>query len=140
LPGTWQLLSRIDVDEAGNPVAEPTLGSDPIALLIYDEAGNFAAQFMKRDRASADGSEPKVAGANNTRAQGGYDAYFGRYTVDDASGAVTQTLIGALSRESVGLQITRVMQVEGDHLVIELKTTGSSGEPVMRTLRWRRVG
>lgn len=140
LPGTWQLLSRTDVSEAGLPVDEPTLGSDPIALLIYDTAGNFAAQFMKRDRTASTQQESKTAGANNTRAQGGYDAYFGRYTVDDSTGVVTQTLVGALSRESVGLEISRAMLVEGDHLSIQLKTTSTSSEPVVRTLRWRRVG
>jgi len=43
LIGTWRLLSRIDRDASGNPVDEPTLGSDPVALLFFDGAGNFAA-------------------------------------------------------------------------------------------------
>ena len=50
LPGTWSLLSRIDLTAAGTRHPEPSLGDDPIALLIYDRAGHFAAQFMKRDR------------------------------------------------------------------------------------------
>jgi hypothetical protein len=29
---------------------------------------------------------------NNSRAQGGYDAYFGTYTIDDANNTVTRTL------------------------------------------------
>jgi len=140
LPGTWELLSRTDVNAAGEPQNEASLGSDPIALLIYDRSGHFAAQFMKRDRSATVIIDPQSAGSNNTRAQGGYDAYFGSYSVDDAAGSVNQRLVGALSAESVGLEITREMQVEGDCLVISLRTTSSTGEPVTRTLIWKRVG
>jgi Lipocalin-like domain len=140
LPGTWELLSRIDVDDSGEARIEPTLGSDPVALLIYDRSGHFAAQFMKRDRSTTAIMDAPTAGSNNTRAEGGYDAYFGTYTVDDATGTVTQRLIGALSVESVGMEISRGMKVDGDHLIITLRTSSVSGQPVTRTLTWKRVG
>jgi hypothetical protein len=76
LPGIWQLLSRIDVITSGDQRLEPSLGEDPLALLIYDRSGHFAAQFMRRDR-SADTPDGPSAAKNNSRAQGGYDAYFG---------------------------------------------------------------
>src|SRR5215475_13815393 len=102
LPGTWLLVSRIDLGADGERRSEPMLGEDPVALLIYDRAGHFAAQFMKRDRSSgvADASAV-VVGKNNSRAQGGYDAYFGTYKVDDHASTVTQHLFGALSQENV---------------------------------------
>ena len=140
LPGTWELLSRTDVDDAGEPQSEPSLGADPIALLIYDRAGHFSAQFMKRDRSAAAVVDVSTAGSNNTRAQGGYDAYFGRYTVDDATRTVTQRLVGALSIESVGVEVTREMRVDDDRLVISLRTTSLTGKPVTRSLTWKRVG
>src|SRR3954452_114809 len=139
LPGSWQLLSRIDVTASGERRHEPSLGEDPIALLIYDRGGNFAAQFMRRDRSVAVPDGPSGA-RNNSRAQGGYDAYFGTYTIDDAAGSVTQHLLGALSREHVGAVLTRAMAVEGDRLVIELDTNAADGTAVTRTLTWRRVG
>jgi hypothetical protein len=139
LPGTWQLLSRIDVTAAGERRPEPSLGEDPIALLIYDRGGNFAAQFMRRDR-TVDAPDGPSGASNNSRAQGGYDAYFGTYTIDDENATVTQRLTGALSRENVGLVLTRAMQVEGDRLVIKLDTNAADGTPVTRTLTWRRVG
>ncbi len=139
LPGTWELLSRIDVAEAGVLQPEPDLGQDPVALLIYDRSGRFAAQFMKRDRSAADLVTSGAAGANNSRAVGGYDAYFGTYVVDDSKNTVTQRLLGSLSPENVGLTLTREMLVAGDQLVISLRTT-VAGEAVTRTLTWRRVG
>ena len=139
LPGTWELISRIDVTASGERRPEPSLGDNPIAVLIYDRSGHFAAQFMKRDRSAAAADGPPGA-SNNSRAVGGYDAYFGTYTVDDTQGTVTQRLVGALSKENVGHVLTRAMTVEGDALTIELQTTSSQGEAVTRTLRWKRVG
>jgi Lipocalin-like domain len=143
LIGTWELLSRVDRTAAGERRVEPSLGDDPIALLYYDRSGHFAAQFMKRDRtavpqpvavASAQGAK------NNSRAQGGYDAYFGTYTVDDIHGTVTQRLMGALSPENVGQVLTRSMIVDGDQLTIAIDMTAPDGVPVTRTLVWRRAG
>ena len=139
LPGTWELVSRVDVTDSGERRVEPSLGDDPIAILIYDRSGHFAAQFMKRDR-SMPVPEVATGAPNNSRAQGGYDAYFGSYTVDDARGEVTQRLLGALSSENVGHVLTRAMAVDGNRLSIALRTASASGEPVTRTLVWRRVG
>jgi hypothetical protein len=140
LPGTWQLLSRRDVNDAGEQRVDPALGADPVALLIYDRSGHFAAQFMKRDRSSGAVVDAPVAGPNNSRAQGGYDAYFGTYAVDDAAGVVTQTLLGALSAENVGMVVTRAMQVANDRLTITLRTNSAAAEAVTRTLIWQRIG
>jgi hypothetical protein len=145
LVGTWQLVSRIDLTTSGERRPEPSLGEEPIALLYYDLSGHFAAQFMKRDRTMSRVPDADTAGAgagapNNSRAQSGYDAYFGTYTVDDARGTVTQRLLGALSAENVGQVLTRAMTVEGDTLTITLQTSAADGEPVTRTLVWRRVG
>ena len=94
---------------------------------------------MKRDRSAVVDDAP-AAGANNSRARGGYDAYFGTYAVNDADATVTQRLLGALSAENVGIVLTRGMTVEDDRLTIEVPTTSPQGEPVVRTLIWKRVG
>jgi lipocalin-like protein len=140
LIGTWELLSREDVTPDGERRVEPNLGSDPVAYLIYDATGHFAVQFMRRDRTTvqANAETRPAGGANNTGAVGGYDAYFGRYTVAD--GAVTQELVGALSSADVGKVVTRQFRITGGELVIALQTTAGDGAPVTRTLRWRRVG
>lgn len=139
LTGSWELLSRTDVGADGQPRVDPLLGSDPIALLIYNGAGRFSAQFMKRDRTQPF-EGPAASGPNNTGAVGGYDAYFGTYSVNDATGEVTQTLTGSLSPKNVGMTLTRAMSVEDDRLTIQLATAAVDGTPVVRTLLWRRVG
>lgn len=138
LPGTWLLESRIDVTTTGERHPDPLLGEEPIALLIYDRTGHFAAQFMKKDRSHAVATGPANA-KNNTQAQGGYDAYFGTYAVDDTKGIVTQTLLGSLAASNVGMVLSRAMEVRGDSLFIKLDTTAADGIPVVRTLTWRRL-
>jgi len=76
LPGTWQLLSRIDVTAAGERRPEPALGEDPLAVLIYDRSGHFAAQFMRRDcpgvtTADADAARIRLDEAVQRLEQGG---------------------------------------------------------------------
>lgn len=139
LVGTWELLSREDVTSNGERRIEPNLGSDPVAYLMYDATGHFAVQFMRRDRKAgqADVGRQLSGGANNTGAVGGYDAYFGRYTVAD--GAVTQELVGALSPGDVGKVVTREFRIIAGELVISLETTASDGTAVTRTLRWKRL-
>ncbi len=140
LVGTWKLLSRIDRNRAGVQIAEPSLGSDPVALLVFDGGGNFSAQFMRREPGAPPGDEGGAAPTNNSRPRGGYDAYFGTYVADDASGIVRTLLVGALSREYVGQEFIRHVAVEGDTLTLRLDTQSSHGEPVVRTLTWRRAG
>jgi hypothetical protein len=139
LVGTWRLVAREDRTLDGEPRTDPVLGSDPVAILIYDAGGSFAAQFMRRDRSIvATPTAPAVPGSNNSTAVNGYDAYFGTYTVDDSSGTVTQTLQGAISAADVGKVVTREMRVIDGKLTIQLQTTNPSGEPILRTLRWTR--
>jgi hypothetical protein len=140
LVGTWELLSREDVTSNGQRRTDPVLGANPVAYLMYDAAGHFSVQFMRRDRGSAQDTteQSQVSIANNSSAIHGYSAYFGRYTVG-TDGTVTQELVGALSPGDVGKVVTRRFRANGAELVIDLETTASDGEPVTRTLRWRRV-
>ena len=140
LIGTWELLTREDRTSSGERSVDPGLGEDPVALLIYDGGGHFAAQFMRRERALVPDTKSTVAVPNNSRARGGYDAYCGTYSIDDANSTVTQCFIGALSPEKIGLVVTRRMKVVGDELVIRLDTATCDAVPITRTLKWKRVG
>jgi len=137
--GAWEVESRIDRTADGATVEEPQLGTDPVALIYFDASGRFAAQFMRRSPVDAAATQAVGdAAPNNSRAVSGYDAYFGKYAVDDAQRQVTLTLMGALARENVGMVLTREMTVSGDRLVIRVPTATSDGRPVVRTLTCRR--
>jgi hypothetical protein len=140
LCGTWVLVDRIDRAANGDVIPEPTLGQDPVGIIIYDRAGNMAVQIMKRNRASAAvASASQVPGSpNNTGSGNGYDAYFGKYSIDAGTHAVTHALEGAIAPEDVGKSVTRSFQVVGDELRLSFDTQ-NGGVAVRRTLRWRRV-
>src|SRR5262245_7193495 len=135
--GVWLLRSREDYDAQGTRHIDPFLGPDPLGILTF-APHHFAAQFMNRDRSAAPAEGP--AGANNSAAVNGYDAYFGTYIVDLATGTMTTTLEGSVAPNNVGLVLTRVIRVVGDRLFIQLATTTPSGIAVIRTLVWERAG
>ncbi|WP_419905235.1 lipocalin-like domain-containing protein [Kiloniella sp.] len=139
LIGVWWLLTREDVTADGSQRVDPTLGPNPQGILTYT-SNRFAAQFMKRDRSEKMAPEPSTRGVNNTGAIDGYDAYFGTYEVKPSTGEVMHKLEGALDASNVGIEVSRQMNVEGDRLVIRLDTTTPAGEPITRTLTWRRIG
>jgi len=136
--GVWWLLSREDRAKDGSTRIDPTLGPDAKGILTYAN-GRFAAQFMKRDRSDAKDTANPASGQNNTGAVGGYDAYFGTYSIDAKSGDVLHRLEGALTPENVGMEVLRTLTVDGNNLVIQLETMTLEGEPIRRTLTWERV-
>jgi len=136
--GVWWLLSRVDRARDGSERVDPVLGPDALGILTYAN-GRFAAQFMKRDRSAATISRAAGIAQNNTGAINGYDAYFGTYEVDEETGEVLHRLVGALTPEGVGLEVSRRLVVDGNNLVITLDTTTLEGEPVTRTLSWQRL-
>ena len=138
MQGMWWLLSRIDRTKEGQQVTEPVLGSDPVAILCYAN-GYFSAQFMKRQRTGIHTAHMSNTGANNTNAVGGYDAYFGNYVIDEETGLVTHILLGSITPANVGMTVHRDLSVTDNTLTIRLDTTTGEGEPVTRTLTWKRI-
>ena len=142
LIGSWVLVSREDRSADGRVVPEPNLGSDALGFLVYDRAGNVAAQLMRQRRQAGSGSstQPAQENPNNSGAAGGYDAYFGTYTLDLQSHKVTHHLAGALLPGDVGRSLTRHFEVSETELRLWFETAGAAGQPVVRTLVWRRAG
>jgi hypothetical protein len=139
LVGSWVLVSREDRAADGTVVPEPALGSDPIGFLVYDGHGNMTVQLMRRSRdgRAATPARP-AAGAANSGSADGYDAYFGTYSVNLDAHTVTHHLVGALLPGDVGKSLVRHFQVSATELRLWFETEGSSGQPVVRTLVWRR--
>ncbi|MDP4262799.1 MAG: lipocalin-like domain-containing protein [Bacteroidota bacterium] len=139
IQGVWWLQSREDWTKDGQQRIDPVLGADPVGILSY-AVTHFAAQFMKRER-SPDNllSQPSYSGQNNTVAVGGYDAYFGTYEVNEQTGKVAHTLIGSINPSNIGITVSRDLRVNDDKLIIQLETTTTGGEPITRTLTWKRV-
>lgn len=131
-------MSREDWTKDEQQRIDPILGANPVGILTYADT-HFAAQFMKRDRTEGITDQPVQAGHNNTIAIGGYDAYFGSYEVNEQTGKVMHTLIGSITPANIGITVSRDLRVHDDTLTIQLETTTPQGEPVTRTLVWKRI-
>lgn len=135
--GVWGLTKREDYDQKGNRLIDPHLGADPIGMLAFSE-DHFSAQFSKRDR-----SEPPeavaVQTANNSSAVGGFDAYFGRYWIDESGEAIVVHLEGSITPANTGQEFTRITRASDGQLLIRLDTSTDDGTPITRTLTFKRL-
>jgi hypothetical protein len=139
LVGTWSLVSRVVTLEDGTAIQDPGLGKTPKGYLIYDSSGHVIAQLMRLDRPMAiDCATAGPAPSGNSQSVNGYDAYFGTYTIDEASHSVTHHLEGALAASDVGKNLTREFHLSGDKLNIIVRTNSPAGKQT-RTLTWERV-
>lgn len=140
LCGTWILVDRIDRSANGEVVPEPSLGRDPLGILVYDRAGNVAVQLMKRNRVPNPGTVVRQASGSpdNSATGDGYDAYFGKYEVDRKKNTVTHSIEGGIAPADVGKVLTRTYALAGDELTLSFDTS-NGGVTVRRTLRWRRA-
>jgi hypothetical protein len=139
--GLWRLVAREDHDAEGTRHVDPVLGADPLGMLSFSP-GHFAAQFSRRDRTTQGAGTGGGAGpgANNSAAVDGYDAYFGRYTLDGAAGTITTTLEGSVAAANVGKLFVREIRVVEGRLIIQLATTSAAGVAVTRRLTFARAG
>ena len=135
--GVWGLTTREDYDEVGNRLVDPHLGADPVGLLAFS-VDYFSAQFSKRVR-----SEPSeavaVQTANNCSTVGGYDAYFGRYWIDETGEAIVVHLEGSITPANTGQEFTRTTRASERQLLIRLDTSTDNGTPITRTLTFKRL-
>jgi hypothetical protein len=98
----------------------------------------FSAQFSKRDR-SEPSDDVAVQTANNSAAVNSYDAYFGRYWIDETGEAIVVHLEGSITSANRGQEFTRVTRASEDQLLIRLDTSTDDGIPITRTLTFKRL-
>lgn len=137
LAGAWELTSRSVRRADGSALNDPVLGDKPIGRLFYDASGVMALQMMRLGRTAAIATPANSADAANARVVLGYDAYFGRYTVDARAGTITHHVEGSLFPEDLGKDFVRGFTLAGDTLTLTF-TSAAAGTDVTRTLVFRR--
>ena len=88
LAGNWRLVTFVNFDDQG---AARDAGYES-GRIMYDMAGNMAAQLMRVDRKPL--SQPSTE-AERAAAYAGYVAYFGKVTIDPAQSKVTHHVEGS---------------------------------------------
>ena len=106
--GAWRLVG-LEEPDAGGKVHR----ADCTGLLVYTRDGHMSVQVMY--------GNPQMAtqGGPVQYAQGGYEASFGTYEVNEGAHTFTYHVEGALVRTLIGKDLTRVYELSGKQLIVK---------------------
>lgn len=102
LIGAWHLVSLEQPGTDGK-----VQKADCTGMFVFSAEGQVSVQVMYRNQTGSTGY-----------AQGGYEASFGRYKIDD-SHTFTFHVDGALVRTLIGKDLKRVYELSGNQLVVK---------------------
>jgi hypothetical protein len=137
--GSWELLAAEARYDDGS--VELLYGPSPRGLLIYTPDGTMAAQISRSERVRfafddmARGTPEGLAAAFS-----GYVAYFGRYELKEAEGAIVHHVEGSMFPNWCGNAQRRLASLEGDRLTISTPRMRVGGRMGTATLVWGRSG
>jgi hypothetical protein len=83
-------------------------------MLVYTSDGHMSVQVMERDSQA-----PAAAGGPQQYSQGGYEASYGTYKVDENAHTFTFHVDGALVRSLVGKDLPRTYELSGRQLIVK---------------------
>ena len=107
LIGAWRLAWLEEADAAGN-----IHKADCTGLLVYTRDRHMSVQVMYRNASPENKSVP------TQYAQGGYEASYGTYQINDAH-TFTFHVEGALVRTLIGKDLKRVYELSGNQLIVK---------------------
>ena len=109
LVGAWR-LAWIEEQAADGKMNRIT---DRQGTLLYSSGGQMSVQIMLPSaQAAPDGNPVKYD-------QGGYEAYFGSYQVDEQAHTVTHHVRGSLVRALIGKDLSRAYRFSDGQLVLK---------------------
>jgi hypothetical protein len=86
--------------------------ADCTGMFVFTPDGHASVQVMYRNVASAASEAP------TQYTQGGYEATFGRYQVDERTKTFTFSVEGAVVRDLAGKDLTRAYEFSGNLLIV----------------------
>jgi Lipocalin-like domain len=102
LAGAWKLVS-LEEPSADGQVHK----ADCAGMFVFTREGRASVQVMYRN-----------AQTGNTYAQGGYEASYGSYHIDDSS-TFTFHIEGGLVRTLIGKDLKRAYEISGNRLTVK---------------------
>jgi hypothetical protein len=136
--GHWRLVTFENFDDKG--VA--TVAAYDGGRIVYDAAGNMSAQLMRSNRTrltpGSAGQPAPTAQAERAAAYATYTAYYGKYSINPATAAVTHHVEGSVNPNWVKTDLVRyyAFSADGNRLMLSLKNAEGR---VTGTLTWERL-
>jgi len=87
--------------------------ADCTGLLVFTRDGHMSVQVMYRNPQAGSQAGPAQY------AQGGYEASFGTYKIDEATHTFTFHVEGAMVRSLVGRELARSFELSGGQLIVK---------------------
>jgi hypothetical protein len=87
--------------------------ADSTGLLIFTQDGHISVQVMERN------PPPQTSAAPEQYSQGGYEASFGTYQIDESAHTFTYHVEGALVRNLIGKDLPRAFALSGKQLIVK---------------------
>ena len=106
--GAWRLAS-LEREAADGKIDR----ANPAGLLVFTRDGHMSVQVMESN------PQAQTAPALEQYSQGGYEASFGTYQIDESAHTFTFHVEGALVRTLVGKDLPRAFQLSGKQLVVK---------------------
>jgi hypothetical protein len=106
--GAWRLASL----EAPGPDGK-IHKADSIGLLVFTRNGDISVQVMERN------PPPQSSAPPDQYSQGGYEASFGTYKIDESTHTFTYHVEGALVRTLIGKDLPRAFEFSGKQLIVK---------------------
>jgi hypothetical protein len=106
--GAWRLSS---LEQEG--VDRKIHRADSTGLLVFTRDGHMSVQVMERNPAAQTPAGPEQY------SQGGYEASFGTYEIDEHAHTFTFHVEDALVRTLIGKDLTRVYDSSGEQLIVK---------------------
>lgn len=129
--GNWRLVSFVNIDAQG--VTTPNRFT--AGRIMYDAAGQMAAQLTYADRAALPAS---ASDAQRAAAYDGYVAYYGPYELDVAAGKVTHHVEGSSNPNWPRTDLIRYFEFADVGNTLKLSIRDQAGR-VTGTLTWARI-
>jgi hypothetical protein len=136
--GTWRLVSYVEQDDHGGPVAFP-LGRDAVGLIMYTTDGYMSAQLMRSGRHDYD--QPDIGGGTTQQAAAaaeGYLAYSGPYDVDEEASVVHHRVAVSLLPNWLETVQVRHGSLKDNQLTLVAEMP-LGGKVIRSTLVWARA-
>lgn len=124
--GTWKLVECIETDPQGNNIYP--WGRDAIGYLIYTAEHIMSVQMMRKKR--------DITGVPQTCLDitKDYNAYFGRFEIDEALKTVTHVLEGNIDPQMIGIRKVRAYSFHEDKLALVTQK-----ESLSIKITWQKV-
>ena len=133
LVGSWTLVS-LTAGEGANQTLP--YGPNPRGSMMVDANGRFMIMVVRSDLPNF-ASNNRMRGTpdeNNSVVQGSI-AYYGTYTIDEATRVITVNVEGSTFPNFIGGTQTRILSFDGDEVTYLNPTPSHGGAPAKVTYR-----